>query len=86
MQLIPCLRTGHAPSSCSRRDSNAGPLRDLLLLRPAPKLCLPRMLGVPPMAFCSPSPDAFLSAERHLGVSAVVKVPAALHQWLSKFT
>lgn len=30
---------------------------------------------MPPTAFCSPSPDAFLSAERHLGVSAVVKVP-----------
>ena len=30
---------------------------------------------MPPTAFCSPSPDAFLSADRHLGVSAVVKVP-----------
>lgn len=62
----------------------------------APKLCPARMLGVPPTAFCSPSPDAFLSAERHLGVSAVVKVPAAfasllvicakVHQTIHKHT
>ncbi|KAK9819373.1 hypothetical protein WJX81_008487 [Elliptochloris bilobata] len=30
--------------------------------------------GVPPAAFCSPSPDVFRSADRRLGVSAVVKV------------
>lgn len=29
---------------------------------------------MPPAAFCSPAPDVFRSAERHLGVSAVVKV------------
>ena len=33
---------------------------------------------MPPAAFCSPAPDVFRSAERHLGLSAVVKVSSTM--------